>query len=365
MSVHREDQDLMGAAPADAENSVTNTGRTRVHPVEQAMTGEQMQRPKGILKAPTSKFPEHPIEDGVLSIKQNNAKSIPPGARWTKIDRRLVDPEALEEASERFEERLDCVIVLRVLTKEEIQHLADRTLELRDERYEAELASRGTPRGSRSTTHDRDAAPADDESLPKPDDGEPEQQKVFGKASSAQSKPSDQYRPTPLDGIVERHTSPEAGQTHRATFLADDHPNIELQNSYVYTDPASMYANTEPKWCRTETRDKFDRAARGSSLTSVSPSREQPSQSTERARQSARELSTSTYARGWGSVDGAGPPRASAGQLSGPPPSTRGWDRILETSKAKVLVGDLQHAAGKLNVQLRRVMAKSLITIAV
>lgn len=37
----------------------------------------------------------------------------------------------MEAAHERFEERLDCVIVLRVLTKEEIQKLADRTREIR------------------------------------------------------------------------------------------------------------------------------------------------------------------------------------------------------------------------------------------
>lgn len=43
----------------------------------------------------------------------------------------LVNPEALEEAKERFEERTDCVIVLRVLAKEEIQRLADRTKAIR------------------------------------------------------------------------------------------------------------------------------------------------------------------------------------------------------------------------------------------
>jgi hypothetical protein len=45
-----------------------------------------------------------------------------------------VNPQALEEAKERFEERLDCVIVLRVLTKEDIQKLADRTKKIREVR---------------------------------------------------------------------------------------------------------------------------------------------------------------------------------------------------------------------------------------
>ena len=56
---------------------------------------------------------------------------IPPGARWTKIRRKLVNPEALIEEKERFEERQDFVIVLRVLSKEEIQRLADKTRQIR------------------------------------------------------------------------------------------------------------------------------------------------------------------------------------------------------------------------------------------
>ena len=69
-------------------------------------------------------------------------KDIPNNARWTKIDRRLVSPDALDEARERFEERLDCVIVLRVLTKKEIQQLADRTQEIRLQRLEGRTRSR-------------------------------------------------------------------------------------------------------------------------------------------------------------------------------------------------------------------------------
>lgn len=64
---------------------------------------------------------------------QGKNKDIPLDARWTRISRELVNPECLEEAKERFEEREDCVIVLRVLTKEDIQKLADRTAEIRCE----------------------------------------------------------------------------------------------------------------------------------------------------------------------------------------------------------------------------------------
>ncbi|GME22823.1 hypothetical protein GTA08_BOTSDO12350 [Neofusicoccum parvum] len=93
----------------------------------------------GILRKPTAKFPEdpNPIREGVAPLKDaKKGKDIPPDARWTKIDRRLVNPEALEEAKERFEERMDCVIVLRVLTREDIQKLADRTREIRESREE-------------------------------------------------------------------------------------------------------------------------------------------------------------------------------------------------------------------------------------
>lgn len=70
---------------------------------------------KGILRQPTQKFPEdpNPIREGVAPLRDSKlGKQIPPEARWTKIDRRLVNPEALEEAKERFEERPDYVIVL-------------------------------------------------------------------------------------------------------------------------------------------------------------------------------------------------------------------------------------------------------------
>lgn len=85
---------------------------------------------KGILKPPKEKFPEepNPIREGVAPLKNTG---VPSGARWTKIDRRLVSPVALEAGNERFEEETDYVVVLRVLQKEEIQEYALRTTELR------------------------------------------------------------------------------------------------------------------------------------------------------------------------------------------------------------------------------------------
>jgi hypothetical protein len=103
--------------------------------VEPAPVKEPEAPPKGILKPPREKFPEdgNPIREGVAPLKDAQKKGIPTGARWTKIDRRLVNPAALESAHERFEERPEYVIVLRVLTKEEIQAFAVKTQEIRGE----------------------------------------------------------------------------------------------------------------------------------------------------------------------------------------------------------------------------------------
>lgn len=97
-------------------------------------TSQEPEPPKkGILRAPREKFPEDPmpVREGVAPLKDAGKKGIPPNARWTKINRELVNPEALEEGNERFEERVDYVIVLRVLTKEEIQEYAQRTQAIR------------------------------------------------------------------------------------------------------------------------------------------------------------------------------------------------------------------------------------------
>ncbi|KAI0838271.1 hypothetical protein F5Y06DRAFT_54214 [Hypoxylon sp. FL0890] len=106
---------------------------------------------KGILKPPSAKFPEeeNPIREGVAPHKDDKSKKgVPPGARWTKINRKLINPAALEIGKERFEVRDDFVIVLRVLSKEEIQAYATATAQIRaQKRRELEKES-GTDRGS-------------------------------------------------------------------------------------------------------------------------------------------------------------------------------------------------------------------------
>lgn len=82
--------------------------------------------------SPSLLRPRHQKKKPISSPENiETKKPIPPGARWTKIDWRLVNSQALEEAHEKFEERDEFIVVLRVLTREEIELYALRTLEIR------------------------------------------------------------------------------------------------------------------------------------------------------------------------------------------------------------------------------------------
>lgn len=80
------------------------------------------------------------------SPNRDQPLSIPPGARWTKIDRQIVSAQALEEANERFEMHGNFVVVLRVLSREEITGFAERTREIRKRREELREMARGMAR---------------------------------------------------------------------------------------------------------------------------------------------------------------------------------------------------------------------------
>ncbi|KAM3503012.1 hypothetical protein MY10362_004466 [Beauveria mimosiformis] len=113
---------------------------------------------KGILKQPSASFPEeaNPIREGVAPHKEDKKlKEVPPGARWTRINRRIVNPEALRVGQERFEERDDFVIVLRVLSKEEIQAYAAATQVLRERRRNRDNPDRDQERRHQ---HDDDSS---------------------------------------------------------------------------------------------------------------------------------------------------------------------------------------------------------------
>lgn len=91
--------------------------------------------PQGILKRyrKVSIAEPLPLDQSTTSLSRDRWE-IPPKATWTKINRILVNPEALEQAGERFEEREDSVIVLRILGRDEIELLAERTRIIRKRR---------------------------------------------------------------------------------------------------------------------------------------------------------------------------------------------------------------------------------------
>ncbi|KAF4629509.1 hypothetical protein G7Y89_g8640 [Cudoniella acicularis] len=68
--------------------------------------------------------------------------NVPPDARWTKFSRKLVNPEALELGKERYEVRQDFVVVLRVLSRDEVQSYAKVTQRIQAAREEAEMKGR-------------------------------------------------------------------------------------------------------------------------------------------------------------------------------------------------------------------------------
>ncbi|KAI4269145.1 MAG: hypothetical protein L6R38_007575 [Xanthoria sp. 2 TBL-2021] len=91
---------------------------------------QEVQPSKPALRSPTERFPEDPdfVRPGVAAPGE---KRIPEGARWTKISREIIDPKVLERGRERYVEEVEYVIVLRVLSRLEIQQYAAQTHELR------------------------------------------------------------------------------------------------------------------------------------------------------------------------------------------------------------------------------------------
>lgn len=133
---HHDEESYSDNSSEDERRSSHQRKTSQVRVVSPARDEKPEPKPKGILRPPREKFPEDPapVREGVAPLKDAGKKGIPPNARWTKIDRKLVNPEALDQGNERYEERIDYVIVLRVLTKEEIQAYAKRTQEIRGKR---------------------------------------------------------------------------------------------------------------------------------------------------------------------------------------------------------------------------------------
>lgn len=93
----------------------------------------QRQVPDGPQDSVLARFPEgpNPIPEGVAPLKDSKQDIIPPNARWTKISRKLVAPEVLELGKERFEVRDEFLIVLRILSRDQVQKYAESTHRMR------------------------------------------------------------------------------------------------------------------------------------------------------------------------------------------------------------------------------------------
>ena len=98
--------------------------------------------PKSVLKAPSTRFSGDSNELGEDGASPKlKPKDIPENATWTKIDRRLVSPQALDHGYERYEVRPGYVLVLRVLSRDEIENYAELTRMMRSKYFLVRLIS--------------------------------------------------------------------------------------------------------------------------------------------------------------------------------------------------------------------------------
>ncbi|RAL67570.1 hypothetical protein DID88_008325 [Monilinia fructigena] len=104
--------------------------RKRLEELESRAENEGELSMKGTLHQPHENLPEDPspTREDEAPLDDAQISKIPPDARWTKIYRRLVNPEALEIGKERFEVKYDFVIVLRLLTKKELSEVKKRIM---------------------------------------------------------------------------------------------------------------------------------------------------------------------------------------------------------------------------------------------
>lgn len=129
----RERSHVRSPSRTRSSSNGSHDGGKRVVTVDPPVQREIEAQPKGILKKPKPAFPEdpNPLREGVAPLKDAQNASIPPGARWTKINCGYVSAEALRLAGERFEERDGYVIVLKVLPQDRIHELAVVSQQLR------------------------------------------------------------------------------------------------------------------------------------------------------------------------------------------------------------------------------------------
>lgn len=177
---------------------------------------------KGILKQPKPAFPEepNPVREGVAPHKDDKTKgNVPPGARWTKISRKLVNPEALTIGKERFEVREDFVIVLRVLNKEEIEAYTAATAQLREMRRKE---------FEREQERERDDTREDDDS----DEKRPQR----AHRRDPRDEDEKREREREKEGRSRRHRYEEDDEPRRIEYYGDDARDRLPQRSHRHRE---------------------------------------------------------------------------------------------------------------------------------
>lgn len=127
--------------------------------------------PSAISRTSTARFGTSPISDPARLAPDSHGNEIPSDAKWTKIARRLISPEVLDQDRRRYEARPDFVAVLGLLSRDEIKDYAVRSQVLRasrSRRNHPPPASSPTPhplqRGPELRRSGRDTPSTDDES---------------------------------------------------------------------------------------------------------------------------------------------------------------------------------------------------------
>jgi hypothetical protein len=90
--------------------------------------------PSANLRNSSERFGASPASEPTRLAPDEHGNEIPPDAKWTRINRRLVSPEVLEQDHRRYEACPEWVAVLGVLSRAEIESYAARSAELREAR---------------------------------------------------------------------------------------------------------------------------------------------------------------------------------------------------------------------------------------
>jgi hypothetical protein len=110
--------------------------------------------------SPTTAFAESSSSSRLhldtLNLDDFFSYASPTGARWTRVDTRLIDPRVLVAADEEFEDMGDSLVVHRVLRRGEIRRWAEESLRIREGRGENRIdKGKGRRRDERDEYQER------------------------------------------------------------------------------------------------------------------------------------------------------------------------------------------------------------------